>query len=206
MALVSSVVALVTFVVGDYILMLSGICAVATVLAPVVWSVWARMRFGRIWAIALLSWKEAVRGRVVWVFGAMALVFLFADWFVPYKPEDQVRNYVRMVYWSLTPLFLLTAGLLGAFSIPTDVRNNSIHTIVTKPVEKFEIVLGRFLGVLLLMTLFLVGLTTLSLLYVLRGVHPEAAAESLKAREPVHGTLDFERTVGEAVTVTVDMH
>ena len=29
--------------------------------------------------------KEAVRSRVVLVFAAMALVFLFADWFVPYN-------------------------------------------------------------------------------------------------------------------------
>ena len=38
-----------------------------------------RINWRRIWAIARLSWKEAIRGRVVWVFGAMALVFLFAE-------------------------------------------------------------------------------------------------------------------------------
>ena len=36
-----------------------------------------RIGWWRIWAIARLSWKEAVRGRVIWVFGTMALVSPF---------------------------------------------------------------------------------------------------------------------------------
>src|SRR6266496_641067 len=132
--------------IGDLLLTAAGACALAVVLAPIVLAIGTRFRWGRIWAIARLSLKEAVRSRVVFIFGAMALVFLFADYFVPYKPENQVRNYVRVLYWSMTPLFLMTASLLGSFGIPTDVKSHAIHTIVTKPVEKFEIVLGRFLG------------------------------------------------------------
>ena len=75
----------------------------------------------------------------------------------------------------MAPLFLLTAGLLGSFSIPNDVKNNSIHTIVTKPVEKFEIVLGRFLGYAALLSIGLFVLASVSLIYVLRGVNEEAA-------------------------------
>src|SRR5262245_43121481 len=77
-----------------------------------------KLSWRRIWALARLSFKEAIRRRVLWVFTALLIVFLFAGWFVPYKPEDQVRNYVRVVYWTMTPLLLLTAGLLAAFSIP----------------------------------------------------------------------------------------
>ena len=45
-------------------------------------------------------------------------------------------------------LLLFPAALLAAFSIPNDIKNQNIYTIVTKPVERFEIVLGRFLGYL----------------------------------------------------------
>src|SRR5207302_7365335 len=108
--------------------------------------------------------------RILWTFSAFLLVFLFASWFIDYKPEDQVRNYVRVVYWAMTPLMLLTAGLLAAFSIPADVRNQTIHTIVTKPVERFEIVVGRFLGFMFLMSLVLCVMTGVSLLYVFREI------------------------------------
>jgi len=167
-------------------------------------AVFTRFRWIRIWAIARLSIKEAVRSRVILVFSIMAAIFLFADWFVPYKPEDQVRNYVRVIYWSMTPLFLMTAALLGAFNIPNDVRNQSIHTIVTKPVERFEIVLGRFLGYGVVLTAGLAVLSLASLLYLMRGVHPDAARESYTARVPLFGSeLSFwgteERTRGANV-------
>lgn len=179
---------------GDVILAVIGALALGIVLLPIVYDLATRISFGRIWAIALLSWKEAVRGRVIWVFGAMALIFLFAEWFLPYKPEDQIRNYVNVVYLSMTVLFLITAGLLGSFSIPNDVKNNSIHTIVTKPVEKFEIVLGRFLGYAVLLTIGLFIVSALSLVYVVRGVNEEAKHESYKARVPVYGRLHFAGT------------
>jgi hypothetical protein len=171
---------------GDYILTAAGALAFLTVLAPLLIAVVTRLAGRRIWAMARLSLKEAVRSRVVLIFGAMALIFLFADWFVPYKPEDQVRNYVRVLYWSMAPLFLMTASLLGAFGIPTDVKNQSIHTIVTKPVEKFEVVLGRFLGYAVVITLGLAAVAAVSMLYIFRGVTPEAEKESFTARVPVY--------------------
>lgn len=182
------------FTAGDWLLTIGGAVALLIAVTPIAIDLCTRIRWGRIWAMALLSWKEAVRGRVVWVFGAMALIFLFADWFVPAKPEDQLRTYVRVVYWSMSPLFLLTAGILGSFSIPNDVKNNSIHTIVTKPVEKFEIVLGRFFGYGALLTVGLFAVSLLSLLYVLRGVNEEATKESFKARVPIYGKLLFAGT------------
>jgi hypothetical protein len=186
--------------IGDIVLTASGVLALGVVLAPIVNDLLTRIGWGRIWAMARLSLKEAIRNRAVLVFAAMALVFLFADWFVPYnKPEDQVRNYVRVVYWSMTPLFLLTAGLLGSFSIPNDVKSQSIHTIVTKPVEKFEIVLGRFLGYAILLTVGLAFLSVLSLLYVLQGINENAREESFKARVPVFGYLGYHGTKGDSV-------
>lgn len=149
------------------------------------------LRFRRIWAMARLSFKEAIRNRVLYGFSAMLLVLLFGSWFIPHKPEYQVRTYVGVVYWVMKILLLVTAIILAAFSIPTDIRRQTIHTITTKPVERFEIILGRFLGFTWLMTLVLLLMTSVSVVYVLRGVDPEAAAESLKAREPLYGTLHF---------------
>jgi ABC-type transport system involved in multi-copper enzyme maturation permease subunit len=153
-----------------------------------------RLRFRRIWAIAKLSFLEAVRRKVLWVFLAFLLIFLFPPkWFFPIKPEDEVRTNVSVIYWAMTPLLLVTAGLLAAFSIPTDIRNQTIHTIVTKPVERFEIVLGRFLGYVVLSTVILAVLTlvSLGLIQLAGNVSEESKVESLKARVPVYGDLTF---------------
>jgi hypothetical protein len=176
--------------VGTVCLLIGGGTALAAFFLPFAVD-FGRLRWRRIWALSRLSFKEAIRRRVLWVFSAMLLVFLFASWFLPYKPEDQVRNYVRVVYWVMEPLLLTTACLVAAFSIPTDVRSQTIHTIVTKPVERFEIVLGRFLGYALLMSLVLVVMTSISLLYVFREIDPDAQAESMRARIPLYGNLTF---------------
>lgn len=166
-------------------LTVGGGLALLAVVVPMLGSLLTRISGRRIWAIARLSLKEAIRGRVIYVFCIMAVVFLFAGWFVSFKPEHQIRNYVMVIYWSMAPLFLGTAALLGAFSIPNDVTKQTIHTIVTKPVERYEIVLGRFLGYGLLLTAALLVIGGLSLIYVVRGVNPAAAQESFKARVPI---------------------
>lgn len=152
-----------------------------------------RLRMRRIGALARLSFKEAVRRRVVWAPVVVLLVFLFPPkWFFRIKPEDEISTYVSVIYWAMTPVMLLIASLLAAFAIPTDMRNQTIHTVVTKPVERFEIVLGRALGYIGLATVILAGLSAVSLL-LLWASDPseEAKFESYKARVPVYGKLEF---------------
>jgi hypothetical protein len=173
-----------------YALLTGAISALLAVALPFMVDLF-RLRWRRIWAMARLSMKEAVRRRVVWVFSSILLLFLFYGWFHEAKPENQVRDYVHVVFWGMTALLLLSASLIAAFSIPADIRSNNIHTIVTKPVERFEIVLGRFLGYMMLMTIVQVVMTGLCLLYLVREVDPEAKFESMKARVPIYGDISF---------------
>ncbi len=157
----------------------------------------------RIWALTRLSLKEAIRSKIVVIFALMAVLLLFIDWFVPYKPEDQLRNYVRAIYGSLGLVFVLTASLLGAFSISSDLRSQALFTIVTKPVERFEIVAGRFLGYGLLLTAGLAVLGGLGLLYLARGVGEKAKEESYRARVPLYGELSFRGTYSATRGISV---
>jgi hypothetical protein len=183
-------VPITAYTLQDWLLTLGGACALLAFTLPILLKL-KRLSWRRIGALARLSFKEALHRRVVWVFWLMGIVFLFAGWFIPYKPEDQVRTYVEVVYFGMSVLLWLTGSLLGAFSIPRDVRDQTIHTIVTKPVERFEIVLGRMLGYAGLLTVVLAVLTGLSLVYVVRGVTEDAKTESYKARVPVFGELSF---------------
>jgi ABC-type transport system involved in multi-copper enzyme maturation permease subunit len=187
----------------DYIGAFGGAFAIFAVLLPIVLSL-SSLSARRIWALARLSFKEAIRRRVLWVFSVLIAVCLFASWFITSKPEYQVSTYISVVQWVMSPLLLFTSFLLAAFSIPNDIKQQTIHTILTKPVQRFEIVLGRFLGYSALMTLVLIAMTGLSLLYLVWEVDPDAAAESLKAREPVWGDeLLFEGTGNEKSGINV---
>ena len=149
--------------------------------------------FRRVWALARLAFIEAVRRRILWVFLVFALLFLFPPkWFFPIKPEDEISANVLLIHKGTTPLLLLAAALLAAFSIPTDIRQQTIHTIVTKPVQRFEIVIGRYLGFLGLMSLVMFGVFMFALgMIALTRVDPEAEYESKKARVPLYGELEF---------------
>jgi ABC-type transport system involved in multi-copper enzyme maturation permease subunit len=151
------------------------------------------LRFRRIWALARLSFLEAMRRRVLWGFLIFLFLFLFPPkWFVVIKPEDEVRTNVELVHFGATVVLLLTAAALAAFSIPADIRNQTIHTIVTKPVEKFEIVIGRFLGYLGLTTIVMLAVFAVALILLLAShVDEDARAESMKARVPLYGQLAF---------------
>ncbi len=175
---------------------LAGLAALAACVLPIVRDLFQkRIIMRRIWAIARVAVKEAWSRGIVWVCLIIPVIYLYADWYISSKPEDQLRNRVGVVYFSMTVLFLLTSALLGAFSIPADLKNQNIFTIVTKPVERYEIVLGRFLGYALLILVELIVLTGISYVYVDRGLAAQAQEESYHARVPLFGTeLYFHNT------------
>ncbi len=152
-----------------------------------------RLRWGRIYALAKLSFKEAVRRRVVWVFLIFLILYLFpAHWFFREKPEDELKSIIAVTTRGMNVLLIAVGLLLAAFSIPNDIKNLTIHTIVTKPVERFEIVLGRFFGYLGLVTVALLVMTGFGLLLINAGnLSNEATEESMKARVARYGDLEF---------------
>jgi ABC-type transport system involved in multi-copper enzyme maturation permease subunit len=185
----------------NLVLVTAGGLALAAVLLPIVLDFGTRIRWRRIWALARLSLKEAWSKGIVWVALIIPLIYLYSDWYLtPALPKDQLAQRVKVVYYALTLLIVVTALLLGSFSIPTDVRNQTIHTIVTKPVERYEIFLGRFLGYALLLLAEVMVLSGLSLFYAVRGLDREAEEESFRARVPLLAKqLDFYNTRGESV-------
>jgi hypothetical protein len=148
---------------------------------------------GPVWAIAKLSFKEAVRSQLLWVFLLIFLPFLFpVQWFRTIKPADELRTTVEWIGTVLTFLVLFPALLLASFGLPNDIKNLNIFTVVSKPVERFEIALGRFVGYASLMTLVLIGLTGVSLVLIMNtSISERAREETYKARVPVRGSLIF---------------
>lgn len=181
----------------EYCLLAGGALALAGISLPFLVDL-LRVRWRRIGAIARLTFKEAVRKRILWVFLAFMLLFLFpSKWFFEVKKEDEVRQTVAIVDFAMSSVFLLAFSMLAAFGIPTDLKNQTIHTVVTKPVQRFEIVMGRFLGCVGLATIVLIVLRALSLLLIqASNVSPEARFESFQARDPIYGELEFRNRRG----------
>ena len=125
----------------------------------------------RIMALAQLSIKEAMRRRVILVtFGIFAGALLFGGWFMNAGSDNPDQIYVNFVLWGTQLLILLLGMLISAFSLPEDIKNKTIYTIVTKPVRATEIVIGRIVGFGLLTTSLLALMALISFAFVWRGL------------------------------------
>ena len=98
-------------------------------------------------AIARQTVREAMRRRVMWVF-LICGVFLIAlgPVFGFLSPRDS-----QTVLRSLGLAALLLAGLFITivtciYLIPTEIERRTIYTVLSKPVQRYEFVLGKFLG------------------------------------------------------------
>jgi hypothetical protein len=145
-----------------------------------------RLSARRVWALARLAVQEAVRRRIVIGFVLFLLLLLFAGWYLDPGSVNPSRLYLHFVLTTTSYLMLPLMLLLSSFSLPTDIRSKTIHTVVTKPVRASEIVLGRILGFSLVAGGLLVLMSIISYIFVVRGldhtheITGEMAAEAIR--------------------------
>ena len=124
----------------------------------------------RIWAMAYLAIQEAIRKKVVIGFGVFILILMFAGWYLDPRSDNPAKLYLSFVMTASSYIVLLMALFMSVFSLPGDIRNKTIYTVVTKPVYASEVVLGRILGFTLIGTAFLIIMCVLSYLFVQFGL------------------------------------
>ena len=128
------------------------------------------LSFARTWAVARLTIKESLRRRVLVVFALFMILLLMAGWFLDPNSENPAKLYMSFVLSSTTILILLLSLFLSSFSLPTDFKNKTIYTVVTKPVRSSELVFGRVLGIGLIGTVILALMGGSSYLFVTSGL------------------------------------
>ena len=159
----------------------------------------------RVWALASLTMREAFRRKALLVFVIFAVVFMFAGWFLPHRSvrtDDQIKNYVSVVMTSVTYLTLPAMLLLSCFGLPQDIKARSIHTVVTKPARRNEIVLGRMLGFSIVGTVLVVVMGFVGYVWIYRQLPDDA---NLVSRVPIYSDemqfLNRAGAVGKGVNV-----
>jgi ABC-type transport system involved in multi-copper enzyme maturation permease subunit len=121
---------------------------------------------GRVWAIALNTFREATRSRVI--YGILALVvgvFFLAIVLGEMSLHEEARVARDIGLAAISFFGSITAIILGVALLYQEVQRRTIHTIVSKPLERYEFVLGKYVGMSLtlsvLVLLFSLGLAGL---------------------------------------------
>ncbi len=148
----------------------------------------ARISPRRIYALAWLAVRESFRRRVVAVFLVFVAVILFAALFIKQDSLHPGTLYIQVVLNFTLYLAMLFSLILSALSLPADIRDRTLHTVVTKPVRKIEIVLGRVLGFVFVGSLLLFGIGGVSYLFTVRSLdHTHRLTADMLHAEPLPG-------------------
>jgi ABC-type transport system involved in multi-copper enzyme maturation permease subunit len=122
---------------------------------------------GRIWAIALNTFREAARIRIL--YGILVLVIgsnLLALFLGELSTRDAGRIARDVGLTGISLFGSLTAIFLGVFLLYTEVQRRTIHAIVSKPISRWEFVVGKYTGMVLVLSV-LVGVFALAMVVML---------------------------------------
>jgi ABC-type transport system involved in multi-copper enzyme maturation permease subunit len=101
----------------------------------------------RIWAIALNTFREAIRHRVLYgiittVVGLNLFAIVLGE--MSLGQQERVARDIGLAGVSL--FGSITAIILGVSLLYGEIQRRTIHTIVSKPLERYEFVLGKYGG------------------------------------------------------------
>jgi len=107
----------------------------------------------RIWAVAINTIRQALRLKVAAIFILLLLILLPVMGFTATGDgtlKGRLQTFVSYGL-SLTSLLLsLLTIVVSIYALTSDIDQRQIYTVVTKPVRRFQIILGKLLGVVVL--------------------------------------------------------
>ncbi len=139
---------------------------------------------GRVLTIAQHTVREALRMKVVLAFAGLIVLLVLAMPFAIERGQATVSYTVKtFLTWSLLPLGLLLSFLaifLGCQSISDEMYHRQIHILATKPIPRWQYVLGKWVGVVQVLTGLLLfgGLMTYAMALYLAAQPPLDALDA----------------------------
>ncbi|MGD9110634.1 MAG: hypothetical protein PVG93_06800 [Phycisphaerales bacterium] len=111
-----------------------------------------------IWAVAVNTIRQALRMKIALAF-ILLLVVLLPVMALNITGDGTIKGRLQTFVTyslSLTTLILsLMTIILSTFSLADDIKQKRIYTVLTKPIRRFELLLGKLFGVILLNTIML---------------------------------------------------
>ena len=151
---------------------------------------------GRIWIIAVNTFTESIRQKVYNVLLIFALIAIAsASFFAQFSFSEQLKFVKDFCLGSISVFGTLIAIVGTAQLLPNEVENRTIYTILSKPVRRFEFLLGKYMGSILLVV---VSVVMMSLMFglALKFKENRLIAE-LRSSENVPATKDEREAIAQ---------
>jgi hypothetical protein len=112
----------------------------------------------RIWAVAKNTIRQALRLKIAAAF-IILLLILLPIMGVTMTGDGTLKGRLQtFVSYSLSLtsfLLCLLTIIASAYSLASDIKQMQVYTVITKPIRRFQLILGKLLGIVLLNTVLL---------------------------------------------------
>lgn len=148
-----------------------------------------------IFTLSKLTIREAYRRKILWAALLLGILFLIiyglGFYFIQQDVHNSMRNPTQLAMNEIYSFFFmaglyavnfLTIGMSVLTSVDTlsgEITTGTIQTIITKPVGRWQVIIGKWLGFILMLTLYLLLMAggTICLVYLISGyIAPNAFA------------------------------
>jgi hypothetical protein len=106
-----------------------------------------------IWAVAINTVKQALRIKVAVVFTILLVVLLPVLGFTTTGDETlkgRLQTFVSYALSITSFLLCLLTIIISIYSVTSDIEQKQIYTVITKPIRRFQFIMGKLLGVIVL--------------------------------------------------------
>ncbi len=106
-----------------------------------------------IWAVAINTIKQALRIKIAVVFTILLIVLLPALGFTTTGDETlkgRLQTFVSYALSLTSFLLCLLTIIVSVYTVTSDIEKRQIFTVITKPIRRYQLILGKLLGVIAL--------------------------------------------------------
>ncbi|HQE82938.1 MAG TPA: ABC transporter permease subunit [Candidatus Hydrogenedentes bacterium] len=142
------------------------------------------------WSIALFTFREGLRKKTLIGFLILSILVIFGSMFMTAMMYDtggtvatdvDVKLIKDICITAVSIFGVLIAIFISASVVPTEIENKVIYTVLSKPVRRFQYLLGKFVGVQItvLVNLLLMGVLFSIALYIKEPIFPRMLLYSI---------------------------
>jgi len=111
---------------------------------------------GRVWAIAINTFREAVRDKVLYgVLGFAIGILLFTLALAELSLNQQQRVVLDVGLASISFFGVVIAIFLGSSLLYKEIDRKTLYIILPKPIRRWEFLLGKYVGIVLTAAVFI---------------------------------------------------
>ncbi|MCC8190570.1 MAG: ABC transporter permease [Planctomycetes bacterium] len=141
----------------------------------------------KVYQIARNTFRESIRDKILYVIAFFAAVMMFSSLALGWISIGDQLQVVQDFSLAILSIFgALMAVFVGTNLIFKEIDKRTVYTILSKPVKRWQFLLGKYLGLLAVLALAMLGMLVAALLFVVYAAYTQPFSDIEDWRNRVH--------------------